>query len=173
MKNMANKVYRQGDRIFRILDEEEKKILVIDSVKKGMPKWINISELENSVEISEEEFERSMKKEIPKESTLSSKKIMHKRFTMISGILPYVGDKRKRSLRIAEAAEKYKVSQNTIRKHLVLYLAFQDISVLAPKEKKEKKDLSQDEKNMRWALNKFYYTKEKQSLATVLRKKWY
>ena len=31
----------------------------------------------------------------------------------------------------------------------------------------EKKELTQDEKNMRWALNKYYYTQKKQSISTA------
>ena len=58
------------------------------------------------------------------------------------------------------------VSKQTIRHYLCLYLVYQDISVLAPKQKKEK-ELSKDEKNMRWALNKFFYTRNKNSLQTA------
>lgn len=166
-KNRSRRVFKIEGTFFRVLDEEEKMILVIDCVKRGMPKWISLSELDNGVEISEEEFIKEMGREIPEEISTFSKKIMHERFTIISGIIPFVGDKRKRSLRIADAAEKYMVSQNTVKNYLGLYLAYQDISVLAPKKKEEKRELTQDEKNMRWALNKFYYTKEKQSLSTV------
>lgn len=166
-KNRNHRIIRHKDTILRILDTEENKVLAIDCVKRGMPKWISLSGLKDGVEISEEDFEKEMQREIPEEISASARKTMHERFTIISGILPYVGDKRKRSQRIADAAEKYKVSQNTVKNYLGLYLAYQDISVLAPKEKKKKRELTQDEKNMRWALNKFYYTKEKQSLSTV------
>lgn len=108
-----------------------------------------------------------MERDIPEEMSASARQTMHERFTVISGILPCVGDKKQRSLRIADAAEKYKVSQNTVKNYLGLYLAYQDIAVLAPREKQEQRELTQDEKNMRWALNKFYYTREKQSLSTV------
>ena len=166
-KNRNHRIIRHKDTILRILDTEENKVLAIDCVKRGMPKWISLSGLKDGVEISKEDFGKEMQREIPEEISASARKTMHERFTIISGILPYVGDKRKRSQRIADAAEKYKVSQNTVKNYLGLYLAYQDISVLAPKEKKKKRELTQDEKNMRWALNKFYYTKEKQSLSTV------
>ena len=57
-------------------------------------------------------------------------------------------------------------SKQTIRKYLCLYLVYQNIAALAPAPKVEK-ELSQDEKNMRWALNKFFYTKNKNSLMTA------
>lgn len=166
-KNRNHRIIRHEDTILRILDTEEDKVLAIDCVKRGMPKWISLSGLKDGMEISEEDFGKEMQREIPEEISASARKTMHERFTIISGILPCIGDKRKRSQRIADAAEKYKVSQNTVKNYLGLYLAYQDISVLAPKEKKKKRELTQDEKNMRWALNKFYYTKEKQSLSTV------
>ena len=166
-KNRNHRIIRHKDTMLRILYTEENKVLAIDCVKRGMPKWISLSGLKDGVEISKEDFGKEMQREIPEEISASARKTMHERFTIISGILPYVGDKRKRSQRIADAAEKYKVSQNTVKNYLGLYLAYQDISVLAPKEKKKKRELTQDEKNMRWALNKFYYTKEKQSLSTV------
>ena len=166
-KNRNHRIIRHEDTILRIMDTEEDKVLAIDCVKRGMPKWISLSGLKDGMEISEEDFGKEMQREIPEEISASARKTMHERFTIISGILPCIGDKRKRSQRIADAAEKYKVSQNTVKNYLGLYLAYQDISVLAPKEKKKKRELTQDEKNMRWALNKFYYTKEKQSLSTV------
>jgi hypothetical protein len=44
---------------------------------------------------------------------------------------------------------------------------YQNISALAPKEKEDKKELTVDEKNIRWALNKYYYTRHKNTLNTV------
>ena len=166
-KDRDCRIIRLGDRILRILDAEGEKALVIDCVKMGMPKWISLSEIEDGVEIPGEEFMGEMERDIPEGMSASARQTMHERFTVISGILPCVGDKKQRSLRIADAAEKYKVSQNTVKNYLGLYLAYQDISVLAPREKQEQRELAQDEKNMRWALNKFYYTREKQSLSTV------
>ena len=162
---MKNKLYRHGDLVFRVLEEKEENVLVVNCMKKSMPKWISISELEKDVEIREEDFLAGQER--PEALSASARKTMRERFTIISGILPFVGDKKKRSLLIAEAAEKYGISQNTVKNYLWMYLAYQDILVLAPKEKKEKKELTQDEKNMRWALNKFYYTRQKQSVSTA------
>ena len=144
-KNRDCRIIRLGDRILRILDAEEEKALVIDCVKMGMPKWISLSEIKDGVEIPGEEFMGQMERDIPEEMSASARQTMHERFTVISGILPCVGDKKQRSLRIADAAEKYKVSQNTVKNYLRLYLAYQDILVLAPREKQEQRKLTQDE----------------------------
>lgn len=162
---MKNKLYRHGELILRVLEQKEEAVLVINCVKKSMPKWISVSDLEGDVE--SEETELLAGQEMPQELSTSARKTMRERFTIISGILPFAGDKKKRSYLIAEAAEKYGISQNTVKNYLWSYLAYQDILVLAPKEKKEKKELTADEKNMRWALNKFYYTRQKQSVSTA------
>ena len=64
-------------------------------------------------------------------------------------------------------AERHKVTKQTIRKYLCLYLAYPNITVLAPIKKEPKKTLTEDEKNFRWALNKYYYTRYKHSLRTA------
>ncbi len=46
------------------------------------------------------------------------------------------------------------------------YLIYQDIGVLADKEKKAR-EMTDTEKTMRWALNRFYYTQHKNSLSTA------
>lgn len=89
------------------------------------------------------------------------------RYTMIASILPFIGDMDMRSQRIRQVAKEYHISTQTIRKYLCCYLVHQRISSLAPKKREEKESLSKDEKNMRWALNKYYYTTKKQTLSFV------
>lgn len=66
-----------------------------------------------------------------------------------------------------EPIDEDEVSVNTMKNYLISYLVYQNITILAPKERKVEKELTQDEKNMRWALNKYYYTRAKQSISTV------
>lgn len=162
-----NKIYRCGNRIMRVLDEREGEILVIDCVKKTMPKWINHLDLAVDVEMSEEELREELGAGIPEKISTMSAREMQKRFSVIAGILPYVGEKKKRSLLIQDCAGQYGVSQNTVKNYLMAYLIYQDMTALAPKEKTGKRELTKDEKNMRWALNKFYYTRQRQSLKTA------
>lgn len=162
-----HKIYRHGDTMLRILEQKEGEVLIIDCVKKTMPRWIKCSDLFEDVEISEEQLKEALRIEIPKQISALGSGEMHRRFSVIAGILPYVGDKKKRSFFIAECAEQYGISPNTVKNYLITYLIYQDITALAPKEKAEKRELTKDEKNMRWALNKFYYTRQKQSLRTA------
>ena len=68
---------------------------------------------------------------------------------------------------ISAIANNEKISKQTVRKYLCLYLAFQNIAILAPKDKDSDTSLTKDEKNMRWALNKFYFSYQKHSLSTA------
>lgn len=152
---------KKGNCIIRVLDEKDSMVFVIDCIKKTMPYWCNLSLL-SDFEICYEKFETSTE-----ELSAAEKRIMHERYTLIAGILPFVSDEKMRSMMISKVEEQYKVSKQTIRKYLCLYLVYQDISVLAPDKKENTRELTADEKNIRWALNKFFYTKNKNSLKTT------
>ncbi len=94
-------------------------------------------------------------------------RVAHERYTLIAGVLPFVGDVKQRSSIIARIAEENQISRQTLRNYLCAYLVRQDIAALAPKQKQEEKPLTSDEKNIRWALNKFFYTRNKNSLTTA------
>jgi len=93
-----------------------------------------------------------------------SRKEAHDRFTMIAPILPVIGNRHERGAAITQTATEYDVSEQTIRNYLWLYLATQDVASLAPKGQRQSKPLTHDEKNMRWALNRFFYTGRGKSL---------
>jgi len=156
---MKNSLMKKNDIIIRILEEKEDKVFVIDCIKLTMPDWYEKSAFDG--------FEKCAEEVISEPKDLNSKRIMHERFTLIAGILPFVSDKKMRNEMISKIAEQSNISKQTIRKYLCLYLAYQDITVLAPNKKKLEKELTQDEKNMRWALNKFFYTRHKNSLKTA------
>lgn len=148
--------------IFRVLELNDNKLFVVDCNKKRMPFWINIEEVADY-----EEFELPALDEVTEQDAVAK---MNQRFTMISVILSVVSNERERNLLITEASVRYSVSKQTLRGYLWRYLVFQDKRALAPliKEAAEKQ-LSKDEKNIRWSLNKFYYTSHKCSLQYAYR----
>lgn len=160
MKN--NDIIKYRDSIYRIIDITGDKIFVVDCNKKSTPKWIDIAQLSSSSCIDKLE-------ELPdiNDMGLSARKTAYERFSLISGILPFVTNKAKRTQIISELAMFKGVSKQTINNYLWLYLVHQNISALAPKEKEDKKELSVDEKNIRWALNKYFYTQRKNTLKIV------
>ena len=164
-----NKLYRCNDTIIRILDWQQERVFLIDCKKCTMPKWISAQSISDYKDCTEEELlqETEMKIQDLEELSPESRCFVQNHFSLISCILPFVMDDVKRSAAISRMAEQRKVSKQTIRKYLCLYLAYQDISVFAPVEKKKEKELTKEQKNFRWALNKFFYTKDKNSLRTA------
>ena len=155
---------KNENQIIRVLKSHGDKALVIDCIKRTMPKWVDDNSLSNYDDCSEDEMYEQTDYPFGRELTPKEERIAQERFTMISGVLPFIGNGQKRSQMIDFLAEHQ--SKQTIRKYLCLYLVYQDIDALAPPPKAER-ELTYDEKNMRWALNKFFYTKQKNSLMTA------
>ena len=155
---------KNENQIIRVLKSQGSKALVIDCIKRTMPKWVDGASLSNFDDCGEDEMFDRTDYPFGRELTQKEERIAQERFTMISGVLPFIGNEQKRSQMIDFLAEHQ--SKQTIRKYLCLYLVYQDIDALAPLPRAEK-ELTQDEKTMRWALNKFFYTKHKNSLNTA------
>ncbi len=160
---------RSDDSIIRVLEVQECRVLIIDCIKKTMPVWV-----EPSVLSSYYSCDSVILNDVTGYNPLSAdrldtvqRKVMYDRFSLIAPILPFIGDEKVRATRIAAMATEHSVCKRTVRNYLCLYLAYMDINILAPKKRQEDSELTQDEKNMRWALNKFFYTTQKQSLTTA------
>lgn len=164
-----NELIQCRDSIYRVLETNEDKVLVINCTQKSMPKWVNQNDFSDFEPCSEEFLRQTMNVILPDidDLTPADRRIVHERYTLIAGILPFIGDERHRSEVISRVATDRNVSKQTIRNYLCLFLAFQNISILAPRHKTKNRPLTQDEKNMRWALNKFFYTRRKNSLPTA------
>ena len=160
---------RSGDSIIRVLYIQDDRILVIDCIKHSMPVWVDVESLESYSECTNDELLKATGFISVAIDTLDAeqRKVMYERYTMITPILPFLSNEKMRSKLICSIAEEHQVSKQTIRNYLCLYLSYLDVTVLAPKKRKNERELSQDEKHMRWALNKFFYTTKKQSLMTA------
>lgn len=159
---MNNSLIENNGALFRVLDITKSKAFVINCNKKSMPKWVDIDSLSCFSACS-----KCFHLPDINDMELSSRKCAYERFTMISSILPFLSDKNRRSSVISQIATDKGVSRQTICNYLWLYLVYQNISALAPRDKDSKKELSTDEKNIRWALNKFYYTRQQNTLNTA------
>ena len=156
--------------IYRVLAVEEDSILLIDCIKKSMPKWYEIGRIEGYEECTEEELLETTGMELVDEQELSQKArcTAHKRFTVVAGILPFLDDDRFRVEAVKKISKEKRISKQTVRNYLCQYLTYQSISALVPKERTvPDRELTEDEKNFRWALNKFYFTRHKNSLKTA------
>ena len=164
-----NELYVKDNIIIRILEIRNDKALMIDCIRRTMPEWKEASSLSKYDNVSQETLYDLTGIELSEIDSLSpeSRKKAYERYTMIAPILRLLPDEQKKCEMISAIATSEKISKQTIRKYLCLYLAFQNVAILAPKDKQSDTSLTQDEKNMRWGLNKFYFTCHKNSLKTA------
>lgn len=158
-----NELLKSGETIVRVLEIKGDSLLLIDCKRLTMPKWETAASIMDYTPCEEQGLLKGLVGDV-EDLGSDARKTAYQRYTMISWVLPYVSDDTMKSSAIDKAAEEYDVSKKTIRKYLCLYLAYQNITALAPKTNEDERVLSQDKKNMRWALNKFFYTKNKNSL---------
>ena len=162
-------LYCDGQAAYRILSERGDNVLVIDCIRRTMPYWILKNDLTGFVNADEETlYDRTGFNLVP-ENELSINAIAeaHKKYSLIAPIIPVIDDKKKRDSMITFVSKKNNISKQTIRKYLCLYLAFQTILILAPTELIRKSKISKEQKLMRWALNKYFYTQRANSLRTA------
>ena len=164
-----NELYFKDDSIVRVLALKEDYVLIIDCVRRKMPHWENISFFVGWQQCAQENLYRFTNIVIPEIDSLlpESRKKAYERYTMIAPILQLLPNEQKRCEMISAIAINENISKQTLRKYLCLYLSFQNVAILSPKDNKSDKSLTDDEKNMRWGLNKFYYTCHKNSLKTA------
>lgn len=163
-----NSLWKSGEQIVRVLELKNEKVFVIDCVKRTMPYWVIVDSLSGYEEYTESEMIQETGIVIPDIEKLDaeSKRFIREHFTMIAPILSFVSDIKQRTYIINQIAIEKNVSKQTIRNYLCLYLVYQNEAVFCPKQKEEK-ELTEDEKNMRWGLNKFYYNQNKNSISTA------
>ena len=157
-----NDLIKTDSGIFRILSIDSNKVLAIDCEKKTMPQFFsfdffNDSEIINCISPDYRKFE---------DLSPADRKIAQQRYTMIASAVSVLDDVKQRNLMLDKSSKQFGISKQTLRSYLCTYLVYQDIASLAPKHSKGK-ELTQDQKNMRWALNKFFYTKNQNSLPTA------
>lgn len=161
---MANTtLYLVDNTIYRVLDKRDDLVLVIDCVKQSMPRWIGIDQLNGATTYTASDLLNHTSTVIRNDLSIDEEAICNKRYTVIAEVLPYIADQSLRNEAISKAAQEQHLTSKTVRKMLCQYLAYQDKRIFAPQPTKPK-ELTQDEKNIRWALNKFYYTRNGKTL---------
>ena len=144
------------NQIHRILALADHKALLINCKKLTMPKLINAELLNDCDSCTEEDLLKAANLPVMDSLSPEKKSLVHKRYTMIAPALIVVADEYMRARAIEQAAQQYGLSHQTIRKYLCLYLAYQRLEALVQGETNFTKPLSADEKNFRWAINKYY-----------------
>ena len=157
-----NDLIKTDSGIFRVLSVGDNSILAIDCEKKTMPQFFSFDffsdgEIINCLSPDYLNFD---------ELSPADRKIAQQRYTMIASAVSVLDDVKQRNLMLENSSKQFGISKQTLRSYLCPYLVYQDIAALAPKHSKGK-ELTQDQKNMRWALNKFFYTRNQNSLPTA------
>lgn len=161
-----NDYLKIDDTIYRILAVDKDNYLVLNCNTKNMPVWRLEAELADGVIINREEaFEILEIELIEEELTGIAFKQAHERYTMIAGVLAFLKDDALRNQAIAMAVDTYGISRRTLTTYLCNYLVTDNLASLVPKQRRNKRPLTDDEKIMRWSLNKFYYTRHKNKLS--------
>ena len=164
---MANTTLYQADNtIYRVLERHDDHILVIDCIKETMPRWIARNQLDGATVCTEEALHSRTSTAIRADLSVTDDGICNRRYTVIADILPYIGDQIQRNTAIANAAKEHGITTKTVRNMLCKYLAYQNKHIFAPSLPKPK-ELTDDQKNMRWALNKYYYTRNGKTLTNA------
>ena len=160
---------KSDNNIIRVLEIQGNKILIIDCIKQTMPVWVDSSVENNYSPCSDSDLMELTGYHLPCADTLTyhQRKTMHERYRLIAPILPYIADSKLRSDIISSISTERGISKQSIRNYLCLYLVYLNTSILAPKARSVEHSLTTDQKHMRWALNKFFYSKNKNSLNTV------
>lgn len=169
---MKNQIIKNKDHIFRVLEVKDNQYLIVDCKKIRMPKWVLKDEIKDYVVITEEELLDTLNVSLCNYDDLNNdeKKITNDRFGSISILINSVGDFHKRNELLKLCSNSYGVSIETIRSRLWNYLVFQNICILAPYKSDELKEVSNDEVNFKWALNKYYYNGLELSLMETYRR---
>lgn len=78
-------------------------------------------------------------------------------------------DKSHRNEIVRQIAAEHNIARRTVLQYLWRYWVYQSKNALLPAERPtpEQHELTADEKTIRWALNKYYYTPQRQSLQTA------
>ncbi len=155
----VNDVLRKDTLRLRILMIRDTCCLVINCDGNSMPVWMSSDELAGCTDDPPPAVNTTM--------TLHQKQLAHERFTLIAPMLAFLTDDKERNRLMNITAKQHGISKQTLRRYLCRYLVYQDVSALAPAARETKQELNQDQKNMRWALNKYFYSPKKSFLTEV------
>ena len=167
-----NDLFLDQGILFRVLDNTDTQAFIFNCLERTTPYWTNMEPTDDLKIVPEEQLLQATNTTFPDFSLIppDKRKLIQEKYGTISLILPYISNGPERNRAIELCAKTFEVSKATIRNRLYSYLAFQDIRIFLPNVKENPKELSVDEKNFRWALNKYYYNAIKLPLKETYRR---
>lgn len=156
-----------GEHI-RILLCSEEQCYAVSCQHFRMPFLLSAHELKGMKSISDEEYTIFT---IDDDTSAAQRCERDRRFALIKPLLDNacIYDKPHRNEIVNQIVGEHDVSRRTILQYLWKYWVYQSKNILLPTGRMSVKsrELTADEKTIRWALNKYYYTPQKQSLQTA------
>ena len=123
-----NELLQHGDTILRVLNIKDGQALIIDCTKKSMPKWVRCDSLSDDVPCTDDALPSVPNME---EIDFGCRKVAYKRYSYVASVLPFISDKAQRCDSVSRIAMENGISKQTVNYYLWLYLAYQNIAVLA------------------------------------------
>lgn len=149
----------------RVLVLEEHASWVVDCSRCRMPFMLDNGILNDMEAVNAGEYRIPFTDE---ELDAKQKETRDKRNALIEPLLAVecITNKATRNRIVGEIVTTEGVNRKTIQQYLWRFWVYQSRNALLPAErkKKESQQLTQDQKNMRWALNKFYYSRNRHTL---------
>ena len=170
MKNLDILQASDGSQL-RIILYAEPQSYVVDCQRFRMPSLVRNADLAAMQTVSGDQYTAFvLEDDIP----LRQREQRDKRFALLEGLLcsEAITDKAYRSRTAQEQATLAGVTRRTVLLYLWRYWVSQNKNALLTSSGTERSNdlpstLSADDKNIRWALNKYYYTPQKQTLTTA------
>ncbi len=167
-----NELLKKNGSIVRILaaDGDEVLYFVCGGMKASMPKWCKAIQFKDYEPCDEDEILSLCGMKLLREDELEPRErnMARNRYAIIAPVLGCLEDEDLRTHIIERTAKEHGVTKQTVRNYLKLYLTYDSISALVPKHRTAKeKPMTADEKNIRWAVNKYVYSRKKNSLNTA------
>lgn len=158
---------KNGEHI-RILLCSEEQSYAVSCQHFRMPFILSAHELEGMKSVSTEEYTIFT---VDEDISAAQRCERDRRFTLIKPLLDNacIYDKPHRNEIVKQIVGEHGVSRRTVLQYLWKYWVYQSKNILLPTRKTSTKtrELTADEKAIRWALNKYYYTPQRQSLQTA------
>lgn len=156
-----------GEHI-RILLCSEEQCYAVSCQHFRMPFPLSTHELEAMKSVSTEAYTIFA---VDEDISTAQRRERDRRFALIKPLLDNtcICDKPHRNEIVKQVVGEHGVSRRTVLQYLWKYWVYQNKNILLPTGRASAKahKLTADEKAIRWALNKYYYTPQKQSLQTA------
>ena len=96
---VKNDLFELNNTIYRVLDLTADKVLVIDCLKRAMPKWVGLEDVSafhpTTIEVLQDKA--NIKIYDIEDAPQPIQRTIREHFTLIAGVLPFVSDSKERS----------------------------------------------------------------------------